>query len=92
MGAILEWTWMMEVRRRLQISGKTKENYHHEDCLPFVSDGQGAGQGQRNKEETGEPWGCRLRNQENTNFLKLRREKQCWMEHCQGNRKLGLHW
>lgn len=35
MGAILEWTWMMEVRRRLQISGKTKENYHHEDCLPL---------------------------------------------------------
>lgn len=27
MGAILEWTWVMEVRRRIQSSGKTKENH-----------------------------------------------------------------
>lgn len=44
----------------------------HEDCLPSVSDGQGAGQGQRNKEETGEPWGCRVRKPREHRFSQIK--------------------
>ena len=50
----------------------TRENHHHEDCLPSVSDGQGAGQRQRNKEEIGEPWGCGLRKPREHRFSQIK--------------------
>ena len=72
MRTILEGTWVMEVRRRIQTAGGTRENHHHEDCLPSVSDGQGAGQRQRNKEEIGEPWGFRLRKPREHRFSQIK--------------------